>query len=64
MTCGVGRVVVIFDLRACEIQGPVMRKLADLALVLIAVVNVAGCKNAPGANVQYATHDHGRDNRP
>jgi hypothetical protein len=41
-----------------------MRKLAALALVLIAVVHVAGCKNAPGANGRYATHDHGQDNRP
>ena len=50
---------------AGEIQGDtVMRRLAVLALILIAAVHVAGCKNAPGANGQYATHDHGQDNRP
>jgi hypothetical protein len=50
---------------ADEIQGDaVMRRLAAFALILIAAVHVAGCKNAPGANGQYATHDHGQDNRP
>jgi hypothetical protein len=33
-------------------------------VVLLALVLGTGCKNMPGADGQYATHDHGDDNRP
>jgi hypothetical protein len=41
-----------------------MRRLAAAVLILVAIVHVAGCKNAPGADGQYATHDRGQNNRP
>lgn len=35
-----------------------------VAIFLVAFAILAGCKNVPGADGQYATHDHGNDNRP
>jgi hypothetical protein len=34
-----------------------MKALA--ALLLVALSSVAGCKDMPGADGRYATHDHG-----
>jgi hypothetical protein len=33
-----------------------------VALVLLAIT-LAGCKSLPGADGEYATHDHGYNNR-
>ncbi|HEY6983496.1 hypothetical protein [Reyranella sp.] len=40
-----------------------MRTLAVVALALFAVAFSAGCKDLPGADGRYATHDHGQNNR-
>jgi hypothetical protein len=32
-------------------------------LVLLALLALAGCKSLPGGDGQYATHDHGQNNR-
>jgi hypothetical protein len=32
-------------------------------LLLAAALELAGCKGAPGANGEYATHDRGYNNR-
>jgi hypothetical protein len=40
-----------------------MRTLTALAFALVAVVLLNGCKNLPGADGRYATHDHGQNNR-
>lgn len=39
-------------------------RLVVALLVILAFVGAGGCKNAPGNTGQYATHDHGNDNRP
>jgi len=41
-----------------------MTKLVALALLLIGAIAISGCKGVPGADGQYATHDHGNNNRP
>ena len=38
-------------------------KALGLVFALLAAVCLAGCKDAPGANGQYATHDRGALNR-
>ncbi len=34
-----------------------------LLLALLALSILGGCKDMPGADGRYATHDHGNDNR-
>jgi hypothetical protein len=34
-----------------------------LVVVLLALTCLAGCKDAPGGDGRYATHDHGQNNR-
>ncbi|HEY6984174.1 hypothetical protein [Reyranella sp.] len=41
-----------------------MKRLAAIALILVAFVQLTGCENVPGADGRYATHDRGRNNRP
>jgi len=36
---------------------------AITALAMVALVSLAGCKDFPGADGRYATHDHGQNNR-
>jgi hypothetical protein len=39
-------------------------KLIVTALGLLVIgLGLAGCKSLPGANGEYATHDHGQNNR-
>jgi hypothetical protein len=33
------------------------------ALLLFIVLGLAGCKSLPGGDGEYATHDHGQNNR-
>ena len=40
-----------------------MGRLTALAFALVAVVLLGGCKDLPGADGRYATHDHGQNNR-
>lgn len=40
-----------------------MRPIAALLVLLLAALGLAACKNAPGANGEYATHDRGALNR-
>jgi hypothetical protein len=40
-----------------------MRPVAALLLLLLAALGLAGCKDAPGADGRYATHDRGALNR-
>jgi hypothetical protein len=41
-----------------------MLKPITLLLALLALATVTGCQDFPGANGEYATHDHGDLNRP
>ena len=41
-----------------------MTRLAAIALILFAIASISSCKDVPGADGQYATHDHGQNNRP
>jgi hypothetical protein len=58
---------VVDDLRKPDLdrtgRSSMMRSCA-FAIALLAFAIAVGCKNMPGANGQYATHDHGNDNRP
>jgi hypothetical protein len=36
---------------------------SNVALLLLLLLCLAGCKDAPGANGEYATHDRGALNR-
>jgi hypothetical protein len=40
-----------------------VRTAAFALLLLAALVGLAACKDMPGANGEYATHDRGRNNR-
>ena len=40
-----------------------MRTIAALLLLLLPAFGLAGCKDAPGADGRYATHDRGALNR-
>ena len=40
-----------------------MRTIVSALLMLVAALGLAGCKDAPGANGEYATHDRGALNR-
>jgi hypothetical protein len=40
-----------------------MKALIVVAALLAAVLGLAGCKDAPGADGRYATHDRGQNNR-
>jgi hypothetical protein len=40
-----------------------MKTVAALVLLLLAGLGLAGCKDAPGADGRYATHDRGALNR-
>ena len=37
--------------------------LSTMAIALLAALALSGCKDAPGADGRYATHDTGRDQR-
>jgi len=37
--------------------------LSTIAVALLAVLALPGCKDFPGADGRYATHDTGRDQR-
>ena len=37
--------------------------LSAIAIALLAALALAGCKDVPGADGRYATHDTGRDQR-
>jgi hypothetical protein len=39
-----------------------MKALAVL-LAVVAAIGLSGCKSLPGGDGQYATHDHGQNNR-
>ncbi|SKA30769.1 hypothetical protein SAMN02745126_05020 [Enhydrobacter aerosaccus] len=39
-------------------------RAVGLIAVLICLSMIAACKDLPGADGRYATHDHGNDNRP
>lgn len=41
-----------------------MSRLLAVALVVLAASGLASCKDVPGADGRYATHDQGRNNRP
>jgi hypothetical protein len=41
-----------------------MMKPLTFLLAVMALVAVTGCQDIPGANGEYATHDHGDLNRP
>jgi hypothetical protein len=41
-----------------------MTRLAAIALILFAIASISSCKDVPGADGRYATHDHGRNNHP
>ena len=36
-----------------------MKPVAALVILLLTAFHVAACKDAPGADGRYATHDHG-----
>jgi len=36
---------------------------ATVTLMLLAAICLAACMSLPGANGEYATHDHGQNNR-
>ncbi|WIM12654.1 hypothetical protein [Enhydrobacter sp.] len=40
-----------------------MRCWTGMVLAVIAILLVASCKNLPGADGRYATHDRGQNNR-
>jgi PBP1b-binding outer membrane lipoprotein LpoB len=40
-----------------------MTRLKAVLLVLLAIVILAGCKDLPGSDGRYATHDRGQNNR-
>ena len=40
-----------------------MRRLTALAFALVAMALLGGCKDLPGADGRYATHDRGQNNR-
>ena len=40
-----------------------MKPIAALVVLLFATLHLAACKNAPGADGRYATHDRGSLNR-
>ena len=40
-----------------------MKPIVTVLMLLTIGLGLAGCKNAPGANGEYATHDHGYLNR-
>jgi hypothetical protein len=40
-----------------------MKPIATALALLVIGLGIAACKNAPGANGEYATHDRGYNNR-
>ncbi len=40
-----------------------MKPIAALLLLLLAALSLVACKDAPGADGRYATHDRGALNR-
>ena len=40
-----------------------MKALGVLLALLLAAINLAGCKGLPGGDGEYATHDRGQNNR-
>jgi hypothetical protein len=41
----------------------ILKLIVTALALLVAALCVAGCKSLPGANGEYATHDHGQNNR-
>ena len=41
-----------------------MTRLTAITLILFAIVSISSCKDVPGADGRYATHDHGWNNHP
>jgi len=39
------------------------KSIATVLLLLVVGMSLVACKGAPGANGEYATHDHGYLNR-
>ena len=40
-----------------------MKPIVSAIVLLVIGLGLAGCKSLPGANGEYATHDHGQNNR-
>jgi hypothetical protein len=40
-----------------------MKPIAALLVLLLVTLDLAGCKDFPGADGRYATHDRGQNNR-
>ena len=40
-----------------------MKTIAALLILLLAAIDLAGCKSLPGGDGEYATHDRGALNR-
>lgn len=40
-----------------------MKPIVAALLLIVVGLGLTGCKNAPGADGRYATHDHGQNNR-
>jgi hypothetical protein len=40
-----------------------MKPIAALLVLLLATFQLVACKDAPGADGRYATHDRGQNNR-
>ena len=40
-----------------------MKTIITTAMLLLAILGLAGCKTLPGGDGQYATHDRGQNNR-
>jgi hypothetical protein len=40
-----------------------MKTIVFVLVLLVAVVGLASCKSLPGGDGEYATHDHGQNNR-
>ena len=40
-----------------------MKTIVLALALLLAAVGLAGCKSLPGGDGEYATHDHGQNNR-
>lgn len=41
----------------------VMKPIVAALMLFVAALALAGCKDAPGADGRYATHDRGQNNR-
>ena len=50
-------------MRLGAVREAILKLIVTALALLVAALCMAGCKNAPGANGEYATHDHGQNNR-